>query len=485
MHHYFFIILWAICLPCVAIELPDMGISANSVLSQAEEQKLGKTFIRQLRRQMEIIDDAQINNYINALGHRLASYSNNPAQPFRFFVIKEPSINAFAVPGGFIGVHSGLILTTRSESELASVLAHEIAHVTQRHIARSIEASQRLSAPALAALIIAGIIAGAAGAPQVGEAALVAMMASQVQMQINFTRTHEKEADRVGMQILANAGFEPRDMPNFFDRLQASTRYYEGGVPDFLRTHPVTTDRIAEAHDRAEKYPHRFITDSPLYHLMRAQLVVLTTNNKPKLLKKLKKMFNAGHYRDERAIRYAIANISLATRQTDNVQTQIDWLFKNDSDRIIYRLLKAHLAWLKNNDAKAMQIYEQALQIYPGDQILSLDYAEKLLQNDLGEKAQAVLLKIPSTSNPNYYRLLARAYQLTGTLAKAHLALAENHYLMGETRQAVEQLKLARKKIKQDFYLASRIDARYNELQVELLEEQKASQPKKSESDDN
>jgi len=484
MHRYFFIILWAISIPCAAIELPDMGISANSVLSQAEEQKLGETFIRQLRRQMEVIDDAQINNYINALGHRLASYSNNSAQPFRFFVIKESSINAFAVPGGFIGVHSGLILTTRSESELASVLAHEIAHVTQRHIARTIEASQRLSTPALAALIVAGILAGAAGIPQAGEAALAAVMASQVQMQINFTRTHEKEADRIGMQTLANAGLEPRDMPNFFDRLQASMRYYEDGIPDFLRTHPMTTDRIAEAHARAEKYPRRFITDSPLYHLMKAQLVVLTTNNKPKLLKKLQKMFYTGHYRDERAIRYAIANISLATRQTDNVQTKIDWLFKNDGDRVIYRLLEARLAWVQNNDAKAIQIYERALQIYPGDKILSLDYAEKLLQNDQGEKAKAVLLKISPASNPNYYRLLARAYQLTGTLARAHLALAENHYLMGETRQAVEQLKLARQNIKQDFYLASRIDARYNELQVELLEEQKASQPKKQEPED-
>lgn len=283
------LILWAI--PCAAIELPDMGTSANTVLSQADEQKLGETFIRQLRRQLEVVDDAQINNYINALGHRLASYSNNPEQPFQFFVVKAPSINAFAVPGGFIGVHSGLILKTRSESELASVLAHEIAHVTQRHIARSIQASQRLSFPAMAALIVAGIIAGVAGAPQVGQAAITAAMAANVQMQINFTRTHEKEADRIGMQTLANAGFDPRDMPNFFDRLQAAMRYYDGGIPDFLRTHPVTTERIAEAQDRAEKYPKQSVNDTPLYHLMKGQLLILATDNKHKLLKILKKCF--------------------------------------------------------------------------------------------------------------------------------------------------------------------------------------------------
>lgn len=250
-------------------------------------------------------------------------------------------------------------------------------------------------------------------------------------------------------------------------------RYYDGGIPDFLRTHPVTTERIAEAQDRAEKYPKQLVNNTPLYHLMKAQLLILATDNKHKLLKRLKKMLNMGHYRDERAIRYAIAKTSLATRIRDEVQTQINWLFKNDGDRVIYRLLKAQLASLKNNEAKAMRIYEQALQVYPGDKILSFDYAEKLLQNNRAEKAKAVLLSLPPLSNPNYYDLLARAYQLTGTLAKAHFALAEKYYLMGQTNQAVEQLKLARKKVK-DFYLASRIEARYKELQLELLEEQKA-----------
>jgi predicted Zn-dependent protease len=458
-------------LPCAAIELPDMGISANTVLSQADEQKLGTNFIRQLRKHVDVIDDVQINNYINTLGHRLSSYSNTPEQPFLFFVIKDSSINAFAVPGGFIGVHSGLILKTSSESELASVLAHEIAHVTQRHIARTIEASQRLSFPALAALIVAAVLAGAAGVPQAGEAALAVVMAGNVQMQINFTRLHEKEADRVGMQTLAKAGFEPRDMPRFFENLQASMRYYEDGVPEFLRTHPVTTDRIAEAYSRAKKYPRPSVSDTPLYHLMKAQLLLETTDNKNKLLKTLNKMLEYGSYRDERAIHYAIANTSLATMQSEGVQTQIDWLFKNDSDRVIYRLLKTRLALLQKNDVKAMQLYEQALLVYPSDKMLSLDYAEQLLQNNNGEKAKAVLLKISSAYNPDYYYLLARAYQLTGALAKAHLAMAENYYLIGQTRQAVEQLKLARQIVKKDFYLASRIDARYKELQVELFEE--------------
>lgn len=473
---------WLLILLCVvsplnaATELPNIGISANTVMSPADEQKLGETFLRQLRREMDIIDDPQINNYINALGNRLASYSNNPEQHFRFFIVKEPSINAFAIPGGFIGIHSGLFLKTRSESELASVLAHEIAHVTQRHIARIIEASQAFTLPVLAALIAAAVIAASASNPDIGQAAIATIMASNAQMQINFTRAHEIEADHLGMQILANADFEPRDMPNFFKRLHAANRYY-GNVPDFLRTHPVTTDRIAEAYDRAEKYPHRRKSDTPLYHLMKAKLLVLTTDNKKKLLKTLKNMLNTGNYRDERATRYAIALTLLATRQTDGLQTQIDWLFKNDGDRIAYHLLKARSALLQNNVAKAMQEYEQTLQIYPGDKTLGLDYAEKLLHNNAPHKAKAVLLKIPASSNPYYYRLLAKAYQLTGAKAQAHLAYAENYYLMGQTALALEQVKLARQQKKLNFYLASRIDARYKELQAELLEEERTPSP--------
>lgn len=472
MRYYFLILLCAIFIPCTAIELPDIGISANTVISPADEQKLGKAFIRQLRRQVEIIDNPQINHYINALGNRIASYSNNPEQQFYFFVVNEPSLNAFAIPGGFVGIHSGLILKTRSESELASVIAHEIAHVTQRHIARMIEASKGFSLPTIAALIAAAVLAGVTDNGQIGQAAVAAVMAGNIQMQINFTRTHESEADRVGMQTLARAGFDPRDMPIFFERLQAASRYY-GNVPEFLRSHPVTTDRIAEARDRAERYPLKAQRDTPLYHLTKAQLLVLTSNNKKELSNRLKNMLRTGRYRDERAIRYALALSLLDTRQIKGVQTQIDWLFKNDGDRISYRLLKAKLALLQNKPAKAMQIYDEALKIYPGDKMLGLDYAEKLLQNNAAHKAKVILLRIPSLSNPKYYRLLARAYQSTGAIAEAHLALAESYYLIGQTSLALEQIKLASKQNKLNFYLASRIAARQKKLEAELLEEQK------------
>jgi len=452
-----------------AIDLPDMGNSASTVVSQSEEQEIGKAFMRELRRQTEVIDDIEISNYINALGHKLSSYSDAPEQPFYFFVVKDKSINAFAVPGGFIGFHSGLILAAQSESELASVCAHEIAHVTQHHIARTIEASSQMSIPMIAGMIAAAILAFAN--PTAGQAAIAALTAGNIQMQINFTRNHESEADRVGIKILADAGFEPRDMPLFFERLQAESRHYTQS-PEFLRTHPVTTDRIAEARDRAERYAKvKLQDDSPAYHLMRAKLLVVTTEDIDSLIKQLEDMLAEKKYRDERATRYALALARLKTRQADGVQQHIDWLVKHDNDRVAYRLLGAQLALLQKDEATAIQRFDAAMKVYPTDQQLSLQYAADLLQLGQAAKAKQILLKTAAHSYPNYYQLLALAHQQTNDPAEAALAQAEYYYLNGQIGLAVEQLRQARTRKDLSFYLASRIESRFRALQAELQQE--------------
>jgi predicted Zn-dependent protease len=457
-----------ISLPVAAIELPDIGSSANLVMSLADEQKLGTSFFRQLRLQVELIDDPQINDYINNLGYRLASYSHKPEQQFKFFVIKDPAINAFAVPGGFIGVNSGLILKTRNEAELASVLAHEIAHVTQRHIARSVEASKRMSLPMMAGLLV-GLVAGLAN-PAIAHAAVMSVMAANIQLQINFTRSHEKEADRIGIETLAKAGFETRYMPKFFQRLQVANRLYDN-VPEFLRTHPVTTDRIAESRDRAEQYPRKREQDTPFYHLMKAKVLVLTSDNHKKLLRQLKTMLKTKQFYDERAIRYAIAETALSRGLFNEVKIQLNWLLKYDQDHAIYSLLQAQLEWLKKKRVKAASLYDEALKTYPGNIMIGLDYAEKLLQHKQSRKAKRVLLRLAADSNPYYYRLLSRAYQLNNEKAQAHLALSDWYYLMGKTRLALEQVNFANK-YKADYYLKARINMRHKILEAEWQEEQ-------------
>ena len=231
------------------IELPDIGDPTGVIMTAQQETELGEAFYRNLHAQMHIDADPEIKNYIQSLGDKLAANSDNPQQRFTFFVVDENVINAFAGPVGFIGVNSGLILLTEQESELASVIAHEISHVTQRHLFQTFQAATRMAIPNAIAMLGAALIGAKAG----GSGAMAAMMAAQgmsAQYQINFTRDNEVEADRVGMQILSKSEFDPRSMPEFFERMQQSTRFVGNRIPEFLLTHPVTTARISDTRDR-------------------------------------------------------------------------------------------------------------------------------------------------------------------------------------------------------------------------------------------
>ncbi|MCV6638582.1 M48 family metalloprotease [Candidatus Albibeggiatoa sp. nov. NOAA] len=470
----FILLLCFWMLPVHSIELPDMGSSADNVLSPIEEQKIAKALLRQLRREADIMDDVEVHNYINSLGQKLVSYSEMSNQPFSFNMINESSINAFAVPGGLICLHSGLMLSARSESEFASVFAHEIAHVTQRHIARKLEATSKTSIPMIAAMLAGVLVGSVTGNVDVAQAGLAVATAGNLQMQINFTRLHEKEADRVGIDLLAKAGFEPRDMPNFFQRIQEESRLYTK-PPEFLLTHPMSIDRAAEAMDRAEDHQPAHYRDSIAYHLARAKVLILTTT-KPmrKLVEQLENMLAQGRYNNETAVHYGLALALLENRQPEKVQQHIDWLLKNDTDRVMYRILQARLALLQKDLAKTEKIYTQALKIYPNDVQLTLAFSEYLLRHGNQPKlAQQLLAKLDDQPFPRYYRLLAQAYEESGQIAESHLSMSQHYYLLGETRLAVEQLKQARRREGTDYFLASRIEARYKKLNKELREMEK------------
>jgi predicted Zn-dependent protease len=459
-----------------ASELPEIGASAGTVFSSAEEKALGESFARQLRQSAKVIDDPEIDAYLNGLGLQLAANSESPGQGFHFILLNEPSINAFAVPGGYIGIHSGLILHAQEEGELASVLAHEIAHVTQHHIARRLESEGKFSLPMVAATI-AAILIGMKN-PEIGQAALATMTAGNVQMQINFTRAHEHEADRVGMQILAGTGFDPRGMPAFFERMQSNSRYYEdGNFPEFLRTHPVTTDRIAESRERAETYPAISAKPSPLFYLMRAKTLVLTAAEPLRLARQLRQTLAEGNYRDERAVRYALALALLTGSVSKDVAEQLDWLRRQDGDRVSYRLLAARLATLEQQPERSLQLYREALQVYPKDTALSLAYAQMLLQQKQAGEAATVLLQLGTSPRPDYYRLLAQAQRESGATGESYLAMAEHYYLNGQTRLALEQLQQASKQPSLSFYVSSRIEARMKQLDEEVLAEQPEGHP--------
>jgi len=265
-----FIVLCTSSLLCRAEGLPDLGDVSQATISPQQERQIGEQSMFEIRADKSYLDDAEVSDYLNQLGYQLVANSNEPGQEFEFFALNDNTINAFAMPGGFIGVNTGLILTAQSESELASVLSHEIAHVTQHHLARMVAGQKFDSIASMAAIAVA--ILAARSNPDAAQATIAGAQAGAIQRQLNFTRTHEEEADRIGLATLQKAGFDIRAMPAFFERLQKATRLLEGNMPSWLRTHPITSDRIADIASRVQQTPYRLVADSRSFHLVRAKL---------------------------------------------------------------------------------------------------------------------------------------------------------------------------------------------------------------------
>ena len=458
-----------------ADDLPSIGDSSGSVISPEQEKKLGEAILRSARQQVHIIDDPEINAYLHSLGYQLAAHSDNPRQTFNFFVVQDPSINAFALPGGFIGVHSGLILAAESESELAAVLAHEMAHVTQRHMARAYENAGKLSIPTAAAILAAILISTRSS--QAGQAAMAATTAGNAQMQINFTRSNEQEADDVGIRVLADSGFDPRAMPAFFERLQRSARYYSDTLPEFLSTHPVTTTRIAESRARAERYPRKAYPDSLGFQLMRARLRVITSSNPGRLVQDYAAQLKSGQYSNEAAWRYGYALSLDAAGRDDAAQKLLAALLAKDPERIAYIIALAQVEQDQKNSKAALRRLHDALDLYPDNGALTVNYVNALLEDRQPKTARDILQNYlrHTPGNPELYTLLARAAGDAGYPSEAHEAQAEYFYLNGDLDSAIIQLEKAAHAPGADFYQSSRIESRLQQFKQEALAARKAA----------
>jgi predicted Zn-dependent protease len=445
------------------LNLPEMGDPSATILSAEEDKKLGQAFMRNLRGQVQIIESPEINAYLNALGYRLLS-SAGSEQPFTFFVVDDPAINAFAGPGGYIGIHTGLILASESEGEMAAVMAHEIAHVTQRHLARAFQKASVSNMQTFAA-VIAAILTGN---PGVVEAAI----ALNIQQQLNFTRDHEREADRIGIETLAQAGYDPRQMPSFFTRLQQSTRYMESSLPELLRTHPVTPSRIADSSNRAEQFPRVTENEGDEFHLIQALIRTLHGDRQQRLkeLAAIKKPTIAQRY--EQALwQLDAANLQQAERLSKE-------LLEETPERDLFIALQAKIELQQGKLEMAEQRLESALKLYPHHPLLAILYANCKLRLGKASKAAATLRELIIQQErfilPSYYQLLAKAEMANGHENDAYQALAEYYYLIGQTRTAVEQLKMALDRTdKTDGFRWERLNTRLNDLQGEILEEEK------------
>lgn len=459
----------------MAIELPDIGDSSGAIISPEREYALGLGLMRQLYGQGAIMNDPETRDYLQSIGSKLVANSDGAGHEYTFFPVNAYDINAFAAPGGFIGVNAGLIINSRNESELAGVLAHEVSHVTQRHIARSVEYADQLSFP-VAVAMLGALILGVAN-PQLGMGALTAVQAGAVQGQIDFTRQNEQEADRVGMALLSRTGFDPSGMPGFFERLQRANRLTDAAqYPEYLRTHPVTQSRIADATSRLNEYPPQQHIDSLAYHLTRARLMVMGAKSPRHAVKSFEAAMRDGSLNHNDATRYGYVLALTRADRFDEARREIRPLLDDHADVISYQLAAANIEAAAQNYSAAIKQFESLQRLYPGYRPIVMHYAETLLRAKQPKQARNVLLDygILHGTDRYYYELLAEAEGKAGNSLDSHLALAEYYYLSSNMHQAVQQLKIAERQPGVDYYHCQRIRARMAQFDKERREEMEA-----------
>ena len=423
------------------------------------------------------MNDPEVNDYLNELGHRIVAGSKDIKQDFEFFAVPDSTINAFALPGGYIGVHTGLILLTQSESELASVLAHEISHVTQHHIARSIAGQKDSLLMSLAGLAVA-ILAARAHSNSSGDAASAAIAATQaaaIQHQINFTRENEYEADRLGFQRLDNAGFDVTAMAAFMKRLQTSTRFVEGGIPTYLRDHPVTYERIAEAQGRAFGHPYRQVVDSLDFHMVRALLRSYEGEARD-AVQSFDGAINERKYNNEIAAHYGLVAALLRAKNLPRAKAELATLEKMAPAQPMIDAIAGHVYLDSGDTNAAIKRFETALAKYPNKMQLVYDYPEALLTAGRNVEAAAFAERQLArfTDDGPLHLIAARAYAAQDKKLMQHKHQGEYYAWQGNLKGAVDQLEIATKAGDGDFYQASVVDMRLRTLRREMADEKKA-----------
>lgn len=428
-------------------QLPEMGTAAQATLSLEDEYSIGRMVMRGLRDTGMVVSDPEIEEYLQSLGLKLSSlaHDGNTNRQFYFFLVGNPEINAFALPGGFIGVHSGLLLETGNESELAGVLAHEISHVTQRHIARGIEAQSRTSLVSTAATLAAILIGAATGGG--GNATIGAISAAQgmaIQSQINFTRENESEADRIGIGVLAAAGFDPNAMPAFFETMFRRTQLGPDQVPVMLRTHPVTSDRVAESKGRAVQYPAVAAHDSISYSLVKERARVLGTPAGTDA-REYYASFKEGDPDTSLAQVYGKALAQFMAGDAAGAIPTFQRLVATYPEVLMFHTALGQAQLSSGNTRGALETLERARALAPRNVPVTVRYGEALLQAGRSKKAHEVLLDLFNNVPPTQeqIRLTALAANAAGDVADAYSYMAEYHIQGGDLPLAMNQLELA------------------------------------------
>lgn len=459
--------------PLLGQNLPELGEVASEDFSLATEKKIGQQIMREIRqREASYLDDNDVEAYLNQLGGRLAGVSSDPGYGLTFFAINDPSINAFAMPGGYIGVHSGLILTAQNESELAGVLAHEVSHVTQRHIARQLYQSKRIGIASMLAMGL-GLLAASAN-PQAAGAAIATAQAGAISAQLAYSRDFERESDRIGFEMLGRAGFDERGMARFFARLQQSVRLYENNATAYLRTHPLSGERMSDMQNRESKLSYKQVPDSLEFHLIRAKLRAML-GRPVEAVKDFSNLLSERKFVSEAATRYGLAFAHFRDRNWPAAQREIDAARGLGQSSVILDRLAADVRIAQGQHEAGLRMYRDVMLRQPLNLALVYGYGNALIQaRQFAEALRFAEQQIPGRPEDlRLHRLRAESYAGLGRRAMQHRSLAEVFALQGMTAGAIEQLLLAQKAGDANFYELSAIDARLRELKLIRLEELK------------
>ncbi len=447
--------------------LPEIGVVASDAISLDKEMIVGDAVMRQMRGQAPLVGDPVLDEYLQDLGNRLVVHADNAKFPFTFFWVNNDAINAFAFFGGHIGVHTGLIRRAKNESELASVLAHEISHVTQRHIARRMQAQQRATPLAIASMI-GGVLLAIAN-PQAGIAAMQAGQAASAQLQIDYTRSNEQEADRIGISMLARAGFDPDAAASFFSTMAEEYRMVSR-PPARLLSHPLTETRIADARARAGDYPSVRLLPVLSFHLAKARIVSRYSFDKEYSLEHFQAMVDKKDYLVEEAALYGLGLAHMRNEQMDKArEIIIDQLLKNNPANMFYLDAATDISIAQDKFDEAISRLEPHISNTPRNTVLALNYANALIQ--AGKFSPAIqILKDYLLVNPDYelaYQLLSEAYRKAKQFGDMHQSKAEVYALYGAYARAVDELQYAYNFAGDDHLIKQRIRARIKQLRDE------------------
>lgn len=445
-------------------ELPELGGTAADWLTPEQEHRLGRAWLRQMHARVSVLNDPLVQEYTEDLVYRLASHGRLGQSDLAIVVVNSRNINAFAVPGGVVGLNAGLFLHAEAEDEVAGVIAHELAHISQNHFARRQTRGKQMNRAMLAAML-ASLAAAIAGETQAGMAGMAASQAGAIQSQLAYSRHHEREADRVGMQTLARAGFDPMAMPDFFQRM-LRRKQFANEPPEFLLTHPLTKDRIADSRARAARMERPGLDSRQAFHLIRARVRARFFADAERGVRYFEQRYDGGTSIQEQAGGYGLALALIRAEEFERADQVLEQLRSAEPNELWYALARGELAAARQDHATAVERFREVLNIMPGNHAASVMLARNLLRDEQADQARELLdeLLLDRPRDPYLWQMLADAHGQLDHGARAHRARGEYLFLTGRADQGMEQMGFALEASEDDFSQHSRIESRLKEM---------------------